>query len=196
MTNFFIKSTFSSILHENFPLIIALLAIFMAVSQVHAQPLGDADDFTSETEAGLMGTALELPPWLRTPDGYWYRPDGKPDPFRPFVRPTPPEETFRPQIPQRALTPLERVEATQLRVVGILWDELFPERGLAMVEMPDGKGYVLRQGMSVGRYGGAVQQITEGEVVIVEQGRDIAGREQSREVILRLNPSRGDGHDS
>ncbi|WP_161946342.1 pilus assembly protein PilP [Desulfonatronum thiosulfatophilum] len=157
----------------------------------------DADENTNNIEPDLMGTALELPLWLQTPDGYWYRPDDKPDPFRPFVRPIPPEESFQPQIPQRALTPLERVEATQLRVVGILWNELFPERGLAaMVEMPDGKGYVLRPGMFVGQYGGAVHQITTGEVVIVEQGRDIAGREQTREIILRLNPSRGDGHDS
>ncbi len=148
-------------------------------------------------DAGVlsMGTSLELPDWLRTPDGYVFQPQGKPDPFRPFVRPAPPvEETFRPQLPTRALTPLERIEATQLRIVGIVWSADRPEQALAMVEMPDGKGYILRPGVGVGRYGGKVRQITANEVIIEEQGQDIAGREQVREVILKLHPSEGNGH--
>lgn len=155
----------------------------------------EEDSEAEAVEALIMGTSLELPDWLRTPDGYAFQPGGKPDPFRPFVRPAPPEEeTFRPQIPTRALTPLERVEATQLRVVGIVWNADRPEQALAMVEMPDGKGYVLRPGVGVGRYGGKVLRITANEVIIEEQGLDIAGREQIREVILKLHPTEGDGH--
>ncbi len=142
----------------------------------------------------FMGTSLELPDWLRTPDGYAFRPEGKPDPFRPFVRPAPPEEPFRAQVPTRALTPLERVEASQLRVIGIVWAVDRPDQALAMVEMPDGKGFVLRPGVGVGRYGGKVRRITANEVIIEEHGLDIAGREQVREVILKLHPSEGDGH--
>ena len=142
----------------------------------------------------FMGTSLELPDWLRTPDGYAFRPEGKPDPFRPFVRPAPPEEPFRAQVPTRALTPLERVEASQLRVIGIVWALDRPDQALAMVEMPDGKGFVLRPGVGVGRYGGKVRRITANEVIIEEHGLDIAGREQVREVILKLHPSEGDGH--
>lgn len=153
-----------------------------------------AEGMDNGDEELFMGTSMELPDWLRTPDGYVFLPEGKPDPFRPFIRPAPPEEPFRPQAPTRALTPLERVEATQLRVVGIVWSVDRPDQALAMVEMPDGKGYVLRPGVGVGRYGGKVQRITASEVIIEEHGLDIAGREQVREVILKLHPTEGDAH--
>lgn len=148
----------------------------------------------AEAETLSMGTSMELPDWLRTPDGYIFQPEGKPDPFQPFIRMTSPEESFQPVETTPGLTPLERIEATQLRVVGIVWNSDRPEQALAMVEMPDGKGYVLRSGAGVGRFGGKVSRITANEVIIEERGLDITGREQIREVILKLNPTRGDGH--
>lgn len=169
----------------------ALMLIFQLVSPRTGWTVEEEDNGVEEL---FMGTSLELPDWLRTPDGYVFRPEGKPDPFRPFVRPAPPEELFRTQVPTRALTPLERVEASQLRVIGIVWAADRPDQALAMVEMPDGKGFVLRPGVGVGRYGGKVRRITANEVIIEEHGLDIAGREQVREVILKLHPSEGDGH--
>ncbi|SMP42936.1 Tfp pilus assembly protein PilP [Desulfonatronum zhilinae] len=169
----------------------ALMLFFQLVSPRTGWTVEEDDNGVEEL---FMGTTLELPDWLRTPDGYVFRPEGKPDPFRPFVRPAPPEESFRAQAPARALTPLERVEATQLRVIGIVWAVDRPDQALAMVEMPDGKGFVLRPGVGVGRYGGKVRRITANEVIIEEHGLDIAGREQVREVILKLHPSEGDDH--
>jgi Tfp pilus assembly protein PilP len=172
-------------------LLLGLLLFSLLVSPHDGWTIEDEDNGAEEL---FMGTSLELPDWLQTPDGYVFRPEGKPDPFRPFVRPAPPEESFRAQVPTRALTPLERVEATQLRVIGIVWAVDRPDQALAMVEMPDGKGFVLRPGVGVGRYGGKVLRITANEVIIEEHGLDIAGREQVREVILKLHPSEGDGH--
>lgn len=172
-------------------LFLTLLLFFQFVSPRAAWTVEGEENGEEEL---FMGTTLELPDWLRTPDGYVFRPEGKPDPFRPFVRPAPPEELFRTQVPTRELTPLERVEATQLRVIGIVWTVDRPDQALAMVEMPDGKGFVLRPGVGVGRYGGKVRRITANEVIIEEHGLDIAGREQVREVILKLHPSEGDGH--
>ncbi|HDQ40343.1 MAG TPA: hypothetical protein ENN39_04855 [Desulfonatronum sp.] len=146
-------------------------------------------------EESFLGTATELPVWLQTPDGYVYRPKDKPDPFRPFIRQVPEEETFRPLAPQRPLTPLERVEVSQLKVVGIMRQGRHHKSALAMVEMPDGKGYVLRPGVTVGRYGGVVDRITTNEVVVLEQGHDITGREQTREIVLKLQPSQGEARD-
>ncbi|PTN37004.1 pilus assembly protein PilP [Desulfonatronum sp. SC1] len=170
---------------------LALMLFFQLVSPRTGWSVEGEDNGVKEL---FMGTSLELPDWLRTPDGYVFRPVGKPDPFRPFVRPAPPEEAFRAQVPARELTPLERVEATQLRVIGIVWAMDRPDQALAMVEMPDGKGFVLRPGVGVGRYGGKVRRITANEVIIEEYGLDIAGREQVREVILKLHPSEGDDH--
>ncbi len=180
---------FSSRLFLCFFLVLLLFSQFL--SPRTAWTVEEEDNGTEEL---FMGTSLELPDWLRTPDGYVFLPEGKPDPFRPFIRPAPPEEPFRPQAPTRALTPLERIEATQLRVVGIVWARDRPDQALAMVEMPDGKGFVLRPGVGVGRYGGKVRRITATEVIIEEHGLDIAGREQIREVILKLHPTEGESH--
>lgn len=148
-------------------------------------------------EENLLGTTTELPHWLQIPDGYVYRPADKPDPFRPFVRPAPPVigAGFQPLVPARPLTPLEQVEVAQLRVVGILWKHDQAASALAMVEMPDGKGYVLRPGVSVGRKGGVVQAITPEKIIIEEKGLDLVGRPVSREVVLLLHPHLGDEHE-
>lgn len=168
-------------------MMIAILLGMLFVLPPVAQALAEQAD-----QESFLGTTTDLPSWLQTPDGYVYRSEDKPDPFRPFIRQAPPEEDFRPMALQRPLTPLERIEAAQLRVVGIIHQGRHREDALAMVEMPDGKGYVLRPGVAVGRYGGIVERITANEVVILEQGRDITGREQSREIILKLQPSQGE----
>lgn len=139
----------------------------------------------------MLGTSTELPSWLQTPDGYVYRPEDKPNPFRPFIRPVPStaEGGFQPLVSRRPLTPLEQVDATQLRVAGIMWEHDQPETALAMVEMPDGKGYVLRPGVFVGPNGGVVLAITPEEIIIEEKGLDYVGRPVARNVILRLHTS-------
>ncbi len=184
----------SSICKPVAALCLLLLVVFGTAG--HAQ---DAEGDASAEEdvldvEGLLGTSDELPAWLKTPDGYVYKPAGKPDPFRPFIRQAPPEEAFRPVTPQRSLTPLERIEVGQLRVVGIV-SRAGSQSVLAMVEMPDGKGYVLRPGVSVGRYGGVVRRITATEVIIQEQGRDITGKEQTRDIVLKIHPTQGDANE-
>lgn len=159
-----------------------------------ANPAQAAEDAAPEDL--LQGTATELPSWLQAPDGYVYSSTNKPDPFRPFVRPVPSaaEGGFQPLVPSRPLTPLEQVEASQLRLVGILWTREHPKTVVAMVELPDGKGYLLRPGVAVGRNGGVVESITAREVIIEEQGLDYAGKPVTRKVILKLHPSQGDEH--
>lgn len=173
-----------------------LTAVFMmcfCVSFAFSQEIEENDE---NEEALIMGTLRELPAWLQTPDGYRYSSKGKPDPFRPFVRPASPilpvERGFIPDVPSRPLTPLEQVEANALRPVGIMWLQGQQNNAIAMVEMPDGKGYVLRIGMPVGRYGGVVRQITSEEIIIEERGRDYMGQTVTRSVVLTLHPSRGD----
>lgn len=171
-------------------ILLGLLFLFPSATQA----LNEQADEQAKEES-FLETTTELPSWLQTPDGYVYSPANKPDPFRPFIRQAPVEEIFRPHAPQRPLTPLELVEASQLKVVGIIRQGQHQEGALAMVEMPDGKGYILRAGVAVGRHGGVVHRIAAHEVVILEQGLDITGREQSREVVLKLHPSQGETHE-
>jgi type IV pilus assembly protein PilP len=134
-----------------------------------------------------------LPEWIQ-PTSFKYSPEGKQDPFQPFIETQ--EEggqgSDMEQQPQRILTPLQRVRPSQLKLVGILWEPQQPAQALAMVELPNGKGYVLRQGTKVGNQQGRVISISPGQVVIQEQTRSITGQEQSQNVVLKLKHSAGD----
>ena len=107
-----------------------------------------------------------------------YSSAGKRDPFRPFVL------ELRPKRRRREnLSPLERVEVSQLKLVGIIWDIPEPR---AMVEDTAGLGYVIKIGTPIGRNDGTVKVIAPKEVVIEENFFDFYGAKKSREVKLRL----------
>lgn len=125
---------------------------------------------------------LDMPePNAQMPDGdspRRYSSAGKRDPFRPFVL------ELRPQRRRRAnLSPLERVEVSQLKLVGIIWDIPEPR---AMVEDTAGLGYVIKIGTPIGRNDGTVKAIAPKEVVIEENFFDFYGAKKSREVKLKL----------
>jgi type IV pilus assembly protein PilP len=130
------------------------------------------------------------PGWI-DPPSYRYDAAGKDDPFVPFIQQ---QESTVQSTPDRPLTPLERVEVTQLRVVGILWHPENPDESLAMVELPDGKGFVLKKGVHVGRNNGQVVDITENRIVVKEEYTDIFGKSQVREVPLKLHVKSGGGN--
>jgi type IV pilus assembly protein PilP len=112
------------------------------------------------------------------PNGRRYSSAGKRDPFRPFVL------ELRPKRRRRAnLSPLERVEVSQLKLVGIIWDIPEPR---AMVEDTAGLGYVIKIGTPIGRNDGTVKAIAPKEIVIEENFFDFYGAKKSRDVKLRL----------
>lgn len=117
-------------------------------------------------------------------DAYKYDPAGKRDPFRPIhlIREPNPEKT-------EPLTPLQRYELGQLRLVGIV-HQLMPPR--AMVEDSAGLGFILTPGTPVGPNGGIVTEIRPREVVVEEWQTDVIGQEHRTEHVLEL-PADEDG---
>ncbi len=107
-----------------------------------------------------------------------YSPAGKRDPFRPF--------SLRTKAAPRArenLSPLERYELGQLKLVGIVWDIKEPR---AMIEDTAGLGYIIQVGTAIGANEGKVKTIRPNEVVVEEIFSDFYGARQKREVSLRL----------
>jgi Tfp pilus assembly protein PilP len=100
------------------------------------------------------------------------------DPFRPFVLEIRPKKEDRDN-----LSPLERYEVGQLKLVGIIWDIPEPR---AMVEDTAGLGYVVTLGTPIGRNDGKVKIIGPKEVVIEESFFDFYGARKTREVKLKL----------
>jgi len=111
---------------------------------------------------------------------YVYETKGRRDPFRPLIAPRLVETKSRPK------TGLAALEVNELKLAGIIWEQ----RGyFALVEAPNGSGYVLRVNDTVG--GDArVTRITP-EAVTFEVGAGMRGgptpsQLRTRAVELRL----------
>jgi type IV pilus assembly protein PilP len=107
-----------------------------------------------------------------------YSPEGKRDPFQPLALRQKPKRPAR-----ESLSPLERYELGQLKLVGIVWDVKEPR---AMVEDAAGLGYIVKVGTPIGPNDGKVKQIKPNEVVIEEQYVDFYGARKVRQVSMKL----------
>jgi len=100
------------------------------------------------------------------------------DPFRPM--------TMRTKVNTRSrenLSPLERLDLTQLKVVGIVWDIKEPR---AMVEDSTGLGYVVKVGTPIGNNDGTVKVIRRNQIVVEETFDDIYGARKQRDISMNL----------
>jgi type IV pilus assembly protein PilP len=98
---------------------------------------------------------------------------GRRDPFRP------------PRASQDAgqITPLQRFDLGQLKLVAVIYDTELPR---AVVEDEAGLGYIVRVGTPIGTNGGSVRSIEKGRVVVHEQAEDLFGAENASEVVMEL----------
>jgi len=104
---------------------------------------------------------------------------GNRDPFRP------PSIQARTDTRSRDnLSPLERFELGQLKVVGIVWDVKEPR---AMIEDNAGLGYTILVGTPIGTSEGRVKGIHRDQVVVEEFFEDISGKKKTREVSMKLS---------
>ena len=112
------------------------------------------------------------------PSGYEYDATGKRDPFRPFALQRDPQADL-----SEPVSPLQRYEIGQLRLVGIIYN-LTPPR--AMVEDSAGLGFILLPGTPIGPNGGVVTAIEPRQVVVVEWQTDVIGEKHRKEYKLEL----------
>jgi len=133
----------------------------------------------SKTEAKAEPVDLNLPQKLPdSPTPAVIFKEGSRDPFRPM--------TLRAKVTTRNrenLSPLERLDLGQLKVVGIVWDIKEPR---AMVEDTSGLGYTVKVGTPIGSNDGKVKAIHRNQIVIEEISADIYGQRKSRDVSMKL----------
>ena len=101
------------------------------------------------------------------------------DPFRPM--------NLRTKTPPRArenLSPLERFELGQLKIVGIIWDLKEPR---ALIEDTAGLGYIVKVGTPMGSNDGTVKAIGRSQVIVEEFYEDASGAKRKRAVSMRLS---------
>ena len=81
------------------------------------------------------------------------------------------------------ISPINQIEVSTLKLIGII---VSPNGNKALVERPDGKGYVVKVGSSIGPNRGIVKEITKDVVIIEEQLKDSSTDEKSRIISLKL----------
>ena len=101
-----------------------------------------------------------------------YNPEGKIDPFTPLFKDEKPAAVKAVKTVKQGkrkicipLTPLQRVDLSQLKLVGIIRAQ---SGNRAMVEEASGKGYVIKKGTYIGINCGMVAQILKDRVVVDE----------------------------
>ena len=136
-------------------------------------------------ETAVSGTE-SLPSWI-TSKTIPYDAIGKPDPFVSFVQ-IREYETMqaakKSKVEKKVLTPLENVDVHELKLVGIVYNETGKSR--AMVELPDGKGFMIHIGTPIGLYDGKVKTIEDGMLTVEEDVVDVFEETKKRIVNLRL----------
>lgn len=98
------------------------------------------------------------------------------DPFQPFV-------DVRPVETQQFLSPLQRYDLDEFRLVGIMWDVHDPK---AMFVDPERQVHVVGRDESIGKRNGYIATIREGEVVVVESFRGKGGTLTFKPRVLHL----------
>lgn len=133
----------------------------------------------TRSEHNAATTDLTVPKQAPAPGPSLKMNSSQRDPFRPMTLRTKGETTRR----RENLSPLERLELSQLKLVGIVWDIKEPR---AMVEDSTGLGYVLRVGTPIGSNDGRVKVIHRNEVIVEEFYSDDSGARKKRDVGMKL----------
>ena len=109
---------------------------------------------------------------------YIYEQKGRRDPFTSLVQ-------ISKEKPKRMAgkRPIENFDVDEIKLIAILWDT---KQYYALITLPDNKSYTIRKGMTLGLYGGKVEDITKDKVLIREQVKDYRGQLKTKDTILKL----------
>lgn len=106
---------------------------------------------------------------------------GKKDPFKPFVSVKP--VAVSGSKPVLDSLPIHSFDVSQFRMIGIVTGA---KENQAMVVDPNGKGYVLKLGMTIGKNDGRITAITSNGVDVLEQFKDDNGRVRKENIRITL----------
>ena len=135
----------------------------------------------SKTKADGKLEPVDLTVPQKTPEAAAAAPALKENSRDPF-RPTPLRTKVNTRVREN-LSPLERFDLGQLKIVGIVWDIREPR---AMVEDSAGLGYVVKVGTPIGSNDGKIKAIHRNQVIVEELYEDAYGARKRRDVSMKL----------
>lgn len=136
----------------------------------------------SSVQKPMSSVAIKLPP---PPLVDQFDFSGKKDPFKPAID----TKVATAQLPaglKKALQgglPIHSFDVSQFKLIGVVTGA---KENQAMVVDPNGKGYVLKKGMTIGKNEGRVTTIGINGVEVVEQFKDDTGRVRKETIKITL----------
>jgi len=121
---------------------------------------------------GAATTAVEKPV-----TAYSYISLGRRDPFAPLVT----KEEKQTKAGERP--PLERYNLDDFKLTAVLRGGFGDN---AVVEAPDGKGYIIHVGTIIGPNKGVVKKITENKLIVEEKYKNFSGGSERKEIVIDL----------
>ncbi|MDX1775601.1 MAG: hypothetical protein R3297_03370 [Desulfobulbales bacterium] len=100
-------------------------------------------------------------------DAFVYAREGRNDPFIPFVQ----DRVVATEAPVEELTGMRKFEPGQLKVVAVV---MSPTESFAMVQDSNNQGYILHEGVLLGRTG-IVEAIVPNKVIVKNYTYNLAG---------------------
>jgi len=145
-------------------------------------PLSSKQQVVRPIQKPQSSNSVKLPP---PPTGNQFDFSGKKDPFKPDVAlkqvTAPSSDNFK-KVLQGGL-PIHSFDVSQFKLIGIITTS---KENKAMVVDPNGKGYVLKPGMTIGKNDGRVKAINNNGVDVVEQFKDDSGRVRKENIRITL----------
>jgi type IV pilus assembly protein PilP len=107
-------------------------------------------------------TAVPLPQPVE--EKYIYQVEGRRDPFVPIIGK---------KVAAFSENPLESFDLPQFKLKGLIVGLGEPK---AVVVAPDGKSYILRKGMRIGKSNGVIREINRERILVEESYQDLSGK--------------------
>ena len=160
-------------------LVLVLAMVASVVAQTPATSTAPAaGDSAAATDTDMQKTLEEILEEPTTTDTYRYDPQGRRDPFRSLIGPTPKLE------PGQRPAGVPGFLIDEMRLQGVVRT---PQGLSAMMSGPDNKGHLIRVGQKT--FDGEVIRITQNSVVFRQEVNDPTRIERYREVVKELNPN-------
>ena len=158
-----------------------------------AAAVANAPGAMQNTAAGKSGTAVQNAPASPTDSSrleikkevFVYEGAGRRDPFLSIIQAA---KKAREKKKTEGGIPLENYDINQINLLAIIWDV---KSSYALIGLPDGKFYTVREGMPLGIHGGKVIKISKNEVLVRENIMDIKGELKPHDNRLKLRVEEG-----
>ena len=146
--------------------LLGLTAAVCTIVQINVTIAADEKAAEGQKEANFTEKMSDIL-FQEEEDAFVYKREGRNDPFVPFVQ----ERVVSTEVPVEELTGMRKFEPGQLSVVAIV---MSPMDKFAMVQDSNNQGYIIREGILLGRTG-VIEAIVPNKVIVKNYTYNLAG---------------------